>query len=99
MLAIFYFANLHEFLLSGFLYRANWAEPILVLSALSVSAMALRNFRQRTSSLIVGVIGLFLIFQYSQWFSDEEFTLKPDKYLSIFKHEPYRSRAWTKFFP
>ena len=94
----FYILNLHEFLRSGFFYRAYWAEPLLILGVFILAAFPLKDAKKWTQYLFISAAGILLIFYYDARYKEPEFTIDAKHYLSLKKGEVFlgNSPQWIQ---
>jgi len=89
ILALFYFTHIHEYLVSGVLYRTFWAKPFSIMAIFIILAMATQTMRRAIRLLIFGVISVVICINFvnSQIFLMH--IKNPAQYLSLPKAEVY----------
>lgn len=64
LLTLFYFANLHEYLLSGVLYRSYWATPFSTMMLFLFIGYALSKVNPKINRLVFGALFVIVFSQY-----------------------------------
>lgn len=83
LLAFFYFANLHEYIFSGVLYRSFWATPFSTMMIFLLMGYAFAKVGAHLQRLIFGA---FFVIVFSQYVADIESVRAkkiPEQFLSI----------------
>jgi hypothetical protein len=66
LLGVLYFANLHEYLFSGVLYRSYWATPFSTMMLFFIIGYAISKYSSvRLQRIFFGVLFLLVFSQYS----------------------------------
>lgn len=98
ILAIFYILNLHEYFLSGVVYRSFWSSPFEVIFLFFIIGTAAAYMSQWTQHLLQITLTIFLLLQSFQAGKNIAQTKQTDHFLNDKRTQVYvgNKPAWIK---
>ncbi len=83
LLVFFYFANLHEYLFSGVLYRSFWATPFSCMMIFLVIGYAFSKVNAQLQRLLFGAFFVIVFSRYTADIDNVRTKKIPEQFLSI----------------